>query len=822
MARTVLGYNAIDPFMISFPRNKQVRVLSKAAGSNPAIWGIEVQGRRGYAPISHLQETEVYVKKELLLEVPTEPFVEKPEDVPPSAETQNEIERSIVQEDIVSSEISDNNATVPVELQEPQPSGDDNKVQLDAAKENTIPVEQSLPHEVDEGQNVVPETVNEQIEAVKPQEEPTDIREHDDEDDEGFDEEEEEEEQVEEIAEADEDDVKDYAGREPVTEPPVIKKDAYKTGEKEVENLDNAHVKLEIIGSEAKRPEDFNDTVSEVTNDAKEIEQATIVATEQIAPDVKNDEMKANDTTIESQTKEAPGATEKLSLADSVTVTESLSHTEIRKEEIETNETPKNLVESKIETIEPVQPIPNVKVEKIEEKPVDNPPKESVPLTLVPPKESVPLTLVPPKESVPLSLVEDKKNETDAIPTEPIKNKESDSAGDDFHIHIENRLGIKKESIVHPPIDANTIRDATTEYVREKRSQNDEQQKNTFHSNADGSVNNKEEVPAKIVVDPIEVVQTTEIPNVVEELPTPNVEEITEVPEIKEEALPVPNEIVAEELPAPTPIPILDSTEDIFTSKPASMQPGHEPFEPIETGNWYDDIVESVFQGYQSVLRLAFPEKDENSVAADSERRTQAEIDAAEDGYCEKLDDGSCPKHPPKSVHIHDHVFGAAIHHVKNVNYDQFAQEFLGKVVQMADLVVLLALTATAVLIFIFGHYCLANNHKESALISKLNIIEKKLLVSEKECSIVKADLIQTRKQLVSIEDSSFGSNDMVIALKQQLEHSASEKEELEQQIAALEKVSKRIYALLHPHLIYKNNFFAGIGNGCRSWFGAE
>lgn len=63
-------------------------------------------------------------------------------------------------------------------------------------------------------------------------------------------------------------------------------------------------------------------------------------------------------------------------------------------------------------------------------------------------------------------------------------------------------------------------------------------------------------------------------------------------------------------------------------------------------------------------------------------------------------------------------------------------------------------------------------------------------MTSGKECALVKHDLLETRNKLASIEDNSFGSNEMVIALKQQLDKSEAEKEELHEQVETLEKVS--------------------------------
>lgn len=54
-----------------------------------------------------------------------------------------------------------------------------------------------------------------------------------------------------------------------------------------------------------------------------------------------------------------------------------------------------------------------------------------------------------------------------------------------------------------------------------------------------------------------------------------------------------------------------------------------------------------------------------------------------------------------------------------------------------------------------------------------------------------------TRTKLSSIEDNSFGSNDMVAALKKQLEAELYEKAQLQEQVSSLEKVSFSKYKYL-------------------------
>lgn len=69
-----------------------------------------------------------------------------------------------------------------------------------------------------------------------------------------------------------------------------------------------------------------------------------------------------------------------------------------------------------------------------------------------------------------------------------------------------------------------------------------------------------------------------------------------------------------------------------------------------------------------------------------------------------------------------------------------------------------------------------------------MNELERQIMVTSKENTILKGDLMDTKQKLLSIEDSSFGSNDMVIALKQELEMMQREKLELQDQVASLEK----------------------------------
>ncbi|XP_076641370.1 transport and golgi organization 1 [Halictus rubicundus] len=101
---------------------------------------------------------------------------------------------------------------------------------------------------------------------------------------------------------------------------------------------------------------------------------------------------------------------------------------------------------------------------------------------------------------------------------------------------------------------------------------------------------------------------------------------------------------------------------------------------------------------------------------------------------------------------------------------------------------VYLIITATATLTFSLGYYYIENMRRDGQLIAKINKLEKDLLVSTKEGSMLKENLKITKDKLTCIEDESFGSNEMVLSLKADLEASQNSKAELEDQVALLER----------------------------------
>ncbi|XP_062705121.1 transport and Golgi organization protein 1 isoform X2 [Aedes albopictus] len=144
------------------------------------------------------------------------------------------------------------------------------------------------------------------------------------------------------------------------------------------------------------------------------------------------------------------------------------------------------------------------------------------------------------------------------------------------------------------------------------------------------------------------------------------------------------------------------------------------------------------------------------------------------DTYQPLQDDSLAPSHTTDHGHEEEEM--------------DYAKMFILELFKLSDLILLLGITSFTLIVFSLGHYLINKNRKEKPLIYKLNMVERDLMASHKENAMLKSDLVETKHKLISIENNSFGSNDMVIALRQELEDSEQTKLELQEQIASLEK----------------------------------
>uniref|UniRef100_A0A6M2DGM8 Putative transport and golgi organization protein 1 isoform x3 n=1 Tax=Xenopsylla cheopis TaxID=163159 RepID=A0A6M2DGM8_XENCH len=79
-----------------------------------------------------------------------------------------------------------------------------------------------------------------------------------------------------------------------------------------------------------------------------------------------------------------------------------------------------------------------------------------------------------------------------------------------------------------------------------------------------------------------------------------------------------------------------------------------------------------------------------------------------------------------------------------------------------------LTITAATVLIFTLGYYYIEKWRQDGSLLRKVNTLEQALMVSSKECEILRENLEATQTKLTSIKEGAFGSNEEVIALQEE------------------------------------------------------
>ncbi|KAK5644722.1 hypothetical protein RI129_006022 [Pyrocoelia pectoralis] len=71
-----------DLRLLRFKGGVDVKIYSKDAGSNKALWGVEINGKRGYVPFDSIKEVKVYKEQQHLIVVPVESLPNVPSSKP--------------------------------------------------------------------------------------------------------------------------------------------------------------------------------------------------------------------------------------------------------------------------------------------------------------------------------------------------------------------------------------------------------------------------------------------------------------------------------------------------------------------------------------------------------------------------------------------------------------------------------------------------------------------------------------------------------------------------------------------------------------------
>lgn len=81
MGTAKISYRAGEEGMLPFKIHSPVRIMSKSAGSNPKLWGVEINGRRGYANKDFILENKIFIKEsDLTYELPLQSAVNQEAD----------------------------------------------------------------------------------------------------------------------------------------------------------------------------------------------------------------------------------------------------------------------------------------------------------------------------------------------------------------------------------------------------------------------------------------------------------------------------------------------------------------------------------------------------------------------------------------------------------------------------------------------------------------------------------------------------------------------------------------------------------------------
>ncbi|XP_051161466.1 transport and Golgi organization protein 1 isoform X3 [Leptopilina boulardi] len=132
-------------------------------------------------------------------------------------------------------------------------------------------------------------------------------------------------------------------------------------------------------------------------------------------------------------------------------------------------------------------------------------------------------------------------------------------------------------------------------------------------------------------------------------------------------------------------------------------------------------------------------------------------------------------------------------------NIDNKDDNVIANVISMGknywEFLAYLLTTSVTILVFSLGYYYIENARRDNKLIGRINKLEKELMISSKECAMLNENLTCTKTKSIldnfklnSIEDESFGSNEMVASLKADLEAAQNTNLEMEDQVATLEK----------------------------------
>lgn len=739
VARTVTPYYSNDPDILSFDANVHVDVFSKSAGTRKDLWGVKINGKRGYAPINLLHEKKV-IQRELQHEVDTE--LSTNNEINNSNNENNENENSnnkvfpsyevihgTTVYDAVEDETKKNNnyatqvpndtATqeTPILTVHPnQLSTSETKFQSSSSVEindfenNILTTPTSVLEDVEQS-TIKESAIDNIIDNKQTDEKLTD--------------------QLDTIEEIKPEKLNDLQNNSDVgvDDTPLI-------------SLQNDNINVEVEKKNTNELSENKENIEEINNDIvdNKNEESVIEISETTEDIVSNAFHKVS------------------ALFDSFTTTETPQiepQVEPQVESIDDNKLLEDIMEIiNVTTDEkPVQEIINddtqnnvvIEMNKTEEFENNN---ESV---------DVDSKLI---DNNIIQVAEDIINDNSTNHRQSDIYKTDDSTGSSQNI-IENKLNINEfpgnRNLLNVG-DLNQNEDVVTESIETTTeayiSTSIEEVQQTIVDKSTQESEKIVEIESPVVEDNTElpVTETPEVELVVTEIPVTQVP-VTEIPitEIPVTEVPV-TEVSITEVPI-TEVPVIEENSTEI------------PYEKIDT--IVNETMSSIIYETDNIIP---PVEEEEKKINQPER-------LPEHFYGKHVHSSKAPTEKPETTS----EYKAVDDEIETIESIKFSKNYW-------ETFSYIGLTAFTTLIFSLGYYYIENTRRDGQLIAKINKLEQKLIVATKECSDMDEKLKETTIKLDSFENKSFGSNEIIESLKADLEFANQSKNELEEQVAGLEK----------------------------------
>ncbi|XP_020279324.1 transport and Golgi organization protein 1 isoform X2 [Pseudomyrmex gracilis] len=806
MARTILSYRPIDPELMAFGLNVDVKVFSKGAGKRTDLWGVEISGKRGFVPKTFLKEYKVLQHK-LSYEVPVYKFTGEVNKV--QTTTLDSIEKP---HPPLKDEALNNKETSSIK------SVDENGDQESKA---INPDSTLSPYEVIDGTTVYMDVPSVSSSSVSDVAQPNRLANEQDA-----------------VLESVTDTKTDTSHNEPLSNKNSFVNDKEFQADAEDASIevikttntaeeDSSEVHLEsseaiedaILSTESKddiltlngNSKSVEDEPSEI---AEQEEKSDNNAEESIAED-KKEEVTEDSAKNEGIFASLTNTFKMLSSSDTTAEDTQSSDSSLPATEVTTeNNSPKEVAKDKSEdvtdTIPTVQEVDTnldsdftnkEKVEIEQEVKHENVDKEA---------SSVPSETTESSSNVPsdnfLHVDADKHSNEPAL----ISNDTSTFAKtDNSHVNIQVQEVNEKQitgSIVEESIVSDTRETVTEESGTDQKS-NDIDQKlpqnidkvpeiNKFSSLEETTESNKiESLPESHTVEEnTEIADETLSHSAANSQPNENVIVHTNVNKndnlitesISDNVPKQPNEFSDGTKFSSVERSVDSSHESVISEKTTTFNqdPQNQNLFNIEGDSERTDIESQIVSSVKNEETLLHDDHREEKVAYkdedDAERLESKSVSVDQDEAC--LLDDKCttesiatelPEQHVEESKVEEDDFGV---NVTNLDYNYWKT------------LIYLCVTAFTTLVFTLGYYYIENTRRDGQLIARINELEKKLLVSTKECEVLSENLKTTEKKLNWLTDDSLGSNEMVASLKAELEASQIMRTELEEQVAMLEK----------------------------------